>query len=279
MKPHILLEGPDCTGKTTMARQLEQLGWRYEHQGPPPQQDDLFAYYCERILQAAEPTVFDRLYHGELVYGPVVRGRSRIDPATVVLFDRLCRARGVRKVLCGVSCKQALERWKTIGRDELLKIEEQYKEVWRRYQKFQWDFNMDPPLPRHVYEGEPLTLPLPYVGSPAARFLFVGEQTNGPLDLAFMSTTNSSAYFNECLRAAGYQEYDVAFVNAKNAKNEPNEILQFPVVVALGEVARKTCQEQHITGRSIPHPAFWKRFHANDQVGYVGRLRVIRADQ
>src|SRR5262245_31041453 len=117
--PHVILEGPDATGKTTMARQLESLGWKYHHEGPPAGTDDLFTYYCQVLLNAKEPTVFDRLFHGELVYGPLVRGKSLITWDHVPLFDRLCRARGAVTVLCGISFREALARWNQVKRTRI----------------------------------------------------------------------------------------------------------------------------------------------------------------
>lgn len=78
LKRHIIIEGPDGAGKTTLAKQLAFLtGKAYHHEGPPPQGVDVFQHYMS-LLVRNEPTVFDRLFEGENVYGPILRGATRL---------------------------------------------------------------------------------------------------------------------------------------------------------------------------------------------------------
>ena len=44
-------------------------------------------------------------------------------------------------------------------------------------------------------------------------------------------------------------------------------------VVALGTTANMICALQGVKAAQVPHPSFWKRFHAGDQVGYQELLR------
>lgn len=75
---HFIIEGPDGAGKTTYSKVIcEKFGLEYHHEGPPPTGVDIFRHYL-RLLERPQPTCFDRLHLGELVYGPVLRGSSGV---------------------------------------------------------------------------------------------------------------------------------------------------------------------------------------------------------
>lgn len=62
----IVVEGPDGSGKTTLAHRLAQLrGLRYEHAGPPEEGIDHVRWYLDRT----GPYVWDRFHLGEETYG------------------------------------------------------------------------------------------------------------------------------------------------------------------------------------------------------------------
>lgn len=78
----IVIEGPDGSGKTTLARRLERdYGAVYFHQSWSKEWD-IFQYFTERLMEAAKLSqtrlvVLDRLWVSELVYGMVYRGGSK----------------------------------------------------------------------------------------------------------------------------------------------------------------------------------------------------------
>lgn len=77
----IILEGPDGTGKTTLAERLaKEFNRRVQHSGGPPKdQSDIFARQ-ERAMQFAlhnAPVVMDRVPAiSERIYGPIIRGKD-----------------------------------------------------------------------------------------------------------------------------------------------------------------------------------------------------------
>jgi thymidylate kinase len=95
----IILEGADCTGKSTLAGLLVKaandrgMTTRLLHAGPPPEHDPIDEHWPGRELWRSEyvapleklrplvdsPTalvVCDRWHLGERIYGPMLRGRS-----------------------------------------------------------------------------------------------------------------------------------------------------------------------------------------------------------
>ncbi len=72
---NIIIEGPDGAGKTTLAKGFKE--YEYHHEGPPSLGYNLLQYYTN-LLEQADNTIFDRHALSELVYGPLLRGGSRV---------------------------------------------------------------------------------------------------------------------------------------------------------------------------------------------------------
>jgi hypothetical protein len=100
----MIIEGPDGAGKTTFAKGI--VGASYHHEGPPPAGwHSLLGYYYDKVLRtayanAAEPVVFDRLAAGEVVYGPVLRGTTRLTTADYAAFVDMTKLHGAIHVMC-----------------------------------------------------------------------------------------------------------------------------------------------------------------------------------
>ena len=138
-------------------------------------------------------------------------------------------------------------------------------------------------------------LPPDVIGSPSATVLVVGERPNGDLDLPFFSITGCSPFLNKSLEAAGFSEDELAFVNAfaNDGTTRERDLyrvirgmthLQSIIVLGLDAFRAVSSQWMNTTfGRTSPikvftqrHPAYWRRFHAADPVGYVAQLKEVR---
>ena len=102
----IVLEGPDHSGKTTLADHLvKKYDAEYLHATFPfPQGHDVFSYHLMLMLKAinysqTKLVIIDRLWPSELVYGCVHRGGCSM-PRYEILIDRLIRKHAGVYVFC-----------------------------------------------------------------------------------------------------------------------------------------------------------------------------------
>jgi uracil-DNA glycosylase len=300
----IILEGPDGGGKTTLANHLhDRYGYQVRKTNQPAAGEDLFHSYTSSLLEALRcwrPTVFDRHYLGECVYGPIMRGEDRLGEMGRTLIERLCAARGVPVVLVMPTWKQLIENWKAKKGADYLKNQDQLNRVHNTYMD-QLDRVRDRSFfVMHRYDMEPSLndlytplrrLPPGFSGYPEATVLMVGEQVNDGAvswDLPFHCLGGSSRYIYDQVKSLGIAERDLAWANSNNRDGQVNYNLSEVVglmpnlkrVVALGAVAMKVClQEFEPVMRSHPievhglyHPQYWKRFHAGHEKEYQQRL-------
>lgn len=78
----VIIEGPDCAGKTTLADNMRRFtAAKILHRGPP--EDDPFVEYTAELEDyrpegLGKNVVCDRWHWGEMVYGPLLRGESKL---------------------------------------------------------------------------------------------------------------------------------------------------------------------------------------------------------
>lgn len=297
----VILEGPDGSGKTTLARFLEkEHGFRYIHTGPPETDKVLDAY--GRTLYDAHKSgdlvVIDRLHVGERIYGPILRDQDKLGLRGEILIQRLISAYGAQLIFCLPPFFTALANWKARHGEELVAHENTYTAIynkylstmnsvfynsasWYDYTRMALDTSAKLLLAFHNKE----VLPHGVIGSTSPLFLFVGDQANQTyLDLPFFSLNGSSQYLNDCLTEAGYQEKSIALVNAidlSGSRMPLSEIyatLREPKVIALGGNAHDALNHSRVKHVTIPHPAYWKRFQSDKRDDYVKQLRKIRVE-
>lgn len=291
----IILEGPDGGGKTTLAKKLEaEHDFLYVHLGPPKPGEDLLNTYASLLYQAhcaEHSTVFDRLHIGESVYGPTVRGVDLLGTEGQTILERMIEGYGAEVVVVLPNVMVAGDNWsKKALAGDYIQRPDIYLKIYGKYESYAENLPVYDYTKPDSWKLSEYTLPVSpenVIGSRAPLFLFVGERANHPtLDAAFVSLSGSSHYLYEAIVEAGFQEHQMAFMNALRIDGTTYNIdkawaeLGEPLIVALGGVAKN--EIRHIFGHEIyssifelPHPAYWSRFHAQRRPQYINMLKEV----
>lgn len=206
------------------------------------------------------------------------------------LIERYLYARGGQVVICLPPWRTVLNNWLKNQANEYVDSPKKLRQIYggyyrllrseRSYMHFDYTRSHVAAYAKGLMEMANYKLLETWVGSPSARFLFVGERANGEPDLPFMSVNNSSGFLHGCIEDAGYKEEEIAFTNAYLASGELNHslvsvsIATIPSIIALGNVAHDALRD--VRHHLVAHPAFWKRFHAHERHLYVAQLSKIR---
>ena len=99
----LIIEGPDGSGKTTLANQLsKQTGYPVIHRVQPKNDEDkqrMLDEYMD-ILQSGKNAIFDRSWYSEMVYGPIMRDTSVITYPHMYTLETLLAKRGGMIIYC-----------------------------------------------------------------------------------------------------------------------------------------------------------------------------------
>lgn len=122
----ILLDGPDGSGKTTLANKLAKMAGGYVTHctQPKPEDGNMFEMY-ERILNAHKDSVpkdhrviiLDRCWYSEMVYGPIMRGKSDISYPEMFALEAIVARRGGILIHCTDTPETLWCRCTTRGED------------------------------------------------------------------------------------------------------------------------------------------------------------------
>lgn len=306
----IILEGPDGAGKSTLAKTFSELGYSIIPFGVPPSaarknEESIFHFFFDTLYSCGEQhisVVFDRLHLSDYIYGAIMRDEHVMTPRVQALIERYIEAIDGQIIICLPPRRVAYANWAGRYSQEYVKdvwrfnlVYSAYAKLlfsWRRNRNFLWyDYT------RHrvgsfvnaisAWRGFPL--PTGVVGSQRPKFLFVGDRPGpgeGP-NLPFMTTKNCSGWLFDVIREAGYEEDEIAFVNAIGKNGEPFDLEMLLAyltgrglkeTIALGARANTVLEKFGGAWTTVMHPQHAKRFKSKERAAYVAELKKIRKE-
>lgn len=252
MKGLIILEGPDGSGKTTLAEYFVREHNAYYIHCTYEKDMDMFAYFTDKLneaigyLEAGHLVIIDRLWMSEEVYAKVFRGGTKW-PYAGRLFDRIILKYSGIYVLCipgdlraYLNAYNDLKQARVEMYDTMESVYLGYTDLWLKCVKEKW-----PHVATYNYQTEGNNLALvaqdifallkeqEYVIPPASKFSTSGNLAHADimvLDADFTKTgdghptfhrngyTPANVHFNAVLELAGVPEYKLLWGNTTDEK-------------------------------------------------------------
>jgi len=307
----ILCEGVDGGGKSTYVDTLVKT-FRLAHDGEtnPPQVTVIHKgqpepgvdAFTEYELPLDEPTlhamirsprhlvVMDRWHAGELVYGQLYRGHSRLSEGGMLHVELTLTALGALKLLVQPRVAQVIKQRLLDRGEDFLELDHVHQvHAWYETHGQTYLYHRAGAIPPGTALRAAASMSLDvdtvgirhlpgYVGSAAPATLLVGDQRNdGPrarpeFPRAFTPWDNagSAIYLMNALLTANMRR-GVGIVNANEPGVDLTTLGQLPYevhVVALGNHASATLTRAGVRHEKVPHPQWWRRFKHSQVAAY-----------
>lgn len=296
----IIIEGADKTGKTTLANAIvDKFGCKYVHFGKPKKHPA--TEYAEYALSISpkDNLVLDRFYLGELVYGPLLRGKAGINDVEFATLERILRTKQAILIQTITDSALANKRLKVSTQDEAVN-EDQNTKAARGFKELIGRSNLQH---QFLYDGstyENLNVLLGQlesmktivernqdiipkvctgIGTPAGKkIILVGEKVNKnvtwlnlPFDRGF-----SSEFLLNSLKAAGVPEKMIYLCNSDTINSHEVDFLTRDVTlfIALGKKAHEKLKFLNVPHVELAHPQYVKRFLWPLRDKYVAQLKA-----
>jgi thymidylate kinase len=168
MRNLIILEGPDCAGKTTLARELVKFGFDATHFGADltltgADMTKTYLYHLSKLYKCVQNghtihhphhVVFDRCWISEIVYGPIYRGVSRFSHEQVGLLYAAAELADPVIVYCRPKTETMIKSFNARIEEEMLDNAEQLQQAINKYDTIFADLEKHSDFDIHRYDYE-----------------------------------------------------------------------------------------------------------------------------
>ena len=257
-------------------------------------------------LSRGELVIIDRWWPSEYVYGTVYRGQTEPVSNLRILHRLALRYGVTYVLCHRESRESAMTNFAMLkqNRTEMYESDERigqlhdlYQQLWAGYadQYSRWSrFNLDRAIADTNYFTYTTGMIMSYAawydrlrtraeealphssGSISGQYLMVGEKVNPTYHSMadpWVGFRGSSLNITDALRQLGKEEHWFLWTNAigpchhsEQLRNYLREASFVRKVVAMGDVARKFCEDAGRCDVAIPHPAYLTRFHGFDSL-------------
>lgn len=144
----IILEGPDGSGKSTIAAAIaKRLGVLVDHHGPYLRESQITHHYLtsmQPVILSDNHVVMDRCWISEHIYGRVYReGLNRISMHDELMLNGIAAELHATFIICLPPLEVCLRNYRERKALEYLDNEDQLKYVWGMYSELTSFFGTD----------------------------------------------------------------------------------------------------------------------------------------
>lgn len=290
----VILEGPDCAGKSTF---ISNLGVDAAHHGPYLDKDGkfLFETYIKDLVNP-DVVACDRSWPSEFVYGSIIRNNIRLERTHSLMLQRVALGMNAKMVFCLPPMKNILETY--VGRheeeyvkneDRLISVVSQYRKTYEAFKISgfpctSYDYTSDPQPPKvDVTSSKPTFGIGKRSGNP---ILIIGERANDSLDLPFVTFRKKgcSHWLTDQINGNGISETHLCWANAENRRGSSNyqaikdliDEVEPLAICALGKTARELASWfDHSNVVGFEHPEYHRRFKSKTVYPLITYLKGV----
>ena len=311
---HIIIEGTDKCGKSTLALELAKRLYMPVINRMKPK-ENIFIECIDFFTDTETPTIVDRLHISEQAYGPVKRDGSRFDEREFHLVEMSAMMLGTFNIFCYDSLENIEKRCiseneEFIKGDEIGKVLKNFHEViendsildWHYYkigdsidelaEKIENHFNSIRVSQRYRLLSENRT-----VGNPDGEYLIYGEKYGDSLKMPLIPFGNNSPglFFMKALKASDIDlrnvmisniqksNYMMPDVNDAEAAVEEMKLQNVKKVICLGrdtfEKANDIAAKNNLLGKvklaKIYHPSYVTQYSDMSLQDYVSEINAV----
>lgn len=287
----IILEGENKTGKTTLAKEFQSHGFDYIKCSQP--KGDPYIEYMNILKKIKKDTVIDRFAYGELVYGPLYRGESKLSNEQLRNIEMKVMALGGVLIYCTDNPKNIEKRFKQENEEfaDVKKIKKTislYNKIFdkvllKKYKHImmsEYDILTNSKIWSILHNIKQSWSKINNVigNTYNPKLILVGDKRNIKANFEYnkigqpFDFGKSSQFLFEAIERAGIPLKDIMILNSDNKDLHLLRLYTEATIVSLGAKANEKLNKLRIKNVKINHPSHESRFNHNNLNQYAKKL-------